>query len=210
MIRIKNGIWTIWVLWIFNVAALVGISIGFEEWFVTKTPLNLMISSLLLFLAFPVNTARKGVIFAFLWFGGMFAEWFGVHYGILFGTYSYGANLGVKIDGVPALIGINWALLTFITARIAQYFSKNNILQILLGATLMLILDYFMEQSAPRFDFWEFRDGVAPLKNYITWFLVAVLFHALVSWMKITGDLRFSIHLYAAQLLFFVYFFSWF
>ncbi len=140
----------------------------------------------------------------------MFAEWIGIHYGILFGTYSYGANLGVKIDGVPVLIGINWALLTFITARIAQYVSKNNILQILLGATLMLILDYFMEQSAPRFDFWEFKDGVAPLKNYITWFLVAVLFHILVKWMKITGDLRFSIHLYAAQLLFFVYFFSWF
>jgi len=140
--------------------------------------------------------------------GGMLAEWIGVHYGILFGTYSYGANLGAKIDGVPLLIGINWALLTFITARIAQYLSKNNILQILLGATLMLLLDYFMEHSAPRFDFWEFKDGLAPLKNYITWFLVAVLFHTLVKWIKITGDLRFSMHLYAAQLLFFVYFFS--
>ncbi len=140
----------------------------------------------------------------------MFAEWIGIHYGTLFGTYSYGANLGVKIDGVPVLIGINWALLTFITASISQYFSKNTILQILLGAAFMLLLDYFMEQNAPRFDFWEFKDGIAPIKNYISWFLVAVAFHTLVKWMKITGDLGFSSHLYGAQLLFFVYFFFWF
>lgn len=206
----KKDILAIWILWIFNIAALVGISIGFEEWFVSKTPLNLIISTLLLFIVFPVNTARKGAVFALLWFGGMLAEWLGVHYGILFGSYSYGANLGLKVDGVPLLIGINWALLTFISARIAQHLIKNNIVQILLGATLMLILDYFMEHSAPRFDFWEFEDGLAPLKNYISWFLIAVLFHTLVKWTKLTGDLRFSLHLYAAQLLFFVYFYNWF
>jgi putative membrane protein len=118
--------------------------------------------------------------------------------------------LGVKLDGVPILIGINWALLAFITARIAQYVSTNAIFQVLVGASLMLILDYFMEHSAPRFDFWEFKDGVVPIKNYITWFLVAVLFHVLLKLADIKGELRFSVHLYAAQLLFFVYFFSWF
>lgn len=210
MMRFKIDIWAIWILWIFNIAALVGISIGYEEWFVTKTPLNLMISSLLLFLVFPLNTVKKVALFAVLWFGGMLAEWIGIHYGTLFGTYSYGANLGIKLDGVPILIGINWALLTFITARIAQYMSNNSIFQVLLGASLMLILDYFMEQSAPRFDFWEFKDGVVPVKNYITWFLVAVLFHLILKWGDIRGELRFSVHLYAAQLLFFVYFFSWF
>ncbi len=61
--KINNGNWTIWVLWIFNIAALIGISMGFEGWFVSKTPLNLIISSFLLFLAFPVNTTKKGGTF---------------------------------------------------------------------------------------------------------------------------------------------------
>ncbi|MGB5378779.1 carotenoid biosynthesis protein [Muriicola sp.] len=208
--QIKNGIWAIYVVWLFNISAIAGISLGFEEWFVTKTPLNLIISSLLFFLVFPVDNTKKGLIFGLLWFGGMFAEWIGIHYGILFGTYSYGANLGIKIDGVPVLIGINWALLTFITARIAQYLNKNSILQIFIGASLMLVIDFFMEQSAPRFDFWEFQNDVVPFKNYVSWFLIALLFHGVIKWTKITGDLRFSIHLYAAQLLFFVYFYIWF
>jgi len=205
-----NAKWAIWVIWIFHSSALIGISLGFEDWFVSKTPVNLVISSILLFLVFPIDTVRKIGVFALLWFGGMFAEWVGVHYGILFGTYSYGANLGPKFDGVPLLIGVNWALLSFISARIAQFVSGKAIIQIVFAASLMLVLDYFMEQSAPRFDFWEFDQGMVPLKNYICWLGVALLFQALIRVMKISGDLKFSVHLYAAQLVFFLYFFFWF
>lgn len=206
----KNGIWALVVIWMFHIAALIGISIGFEEWFVTKTPVNLIISSILLFLVYPIDTRKKTAVFAVLWILGMFAEWIGVKYGILFGTYSYGANLGPKLDGVPYLIGVNWALLSFITASIAQYLVKKPILQVIFAALLMLVLDFFMEQSAPRFDFWEFDMNVVPLSNYVCWLAVALIFQIIIQAAKISGNLKFSAHLYSAQLIFFLYSFLWF
>lgn len=147
------------------------------------------------------------MVFGLFCIGGMLAEWIGVHYGVLFGNYAYGSNFGPKLDGVPFLIGINWALLTFITASIATYLVTNKIAQIILAASLMVLLDFFMEHSAPRFDFWSFEGAIVPLKNYVTWFVVAVLFQTIIQFKKIKGDLTFSINLYVAQLVFFVYFF---
>ncbi len=210
MLDKRNTSWAIWVVWIFHISALIGISAGFETWFVTKTPINLLISSFLLILVFPVDTAKKSILFAALWFFGMLAEWIGVSYGILFGSYSYGENLGPKWDGVPFLIGINWALLSFITARIAQYISSKGVTQVVLAALLMLVLDWFMEQMAPRFDFWEFEEGIVPLSNYTCWLGLALIFQWAIQRMKITGDLRFSAHLYTAQLVFFLFFYLWF
>ncbi len=198
------------MIWIFHISALIGISVGFEEWFVSKTPINLLISSFLLFLAFPLDTGKKIGFFILLWSLGMLAEWIGVHYGILFGSYTYGFNLGPKIDGVPVLIGINWALLTFVTASIAQYVTSKGIFQVVFAGFLMLVLDYFMEQTAPRFDFWEFERGVVPLWNYVSWLGLALVFQMGIRWLKISGDLRFSAHLYAVQLIFFLYFYLWF
>ncbi len=206
----KYSKWAIFTVWLFHISALLGISLGFEAWFVEKTPLNLLISSTLLFLVYPINSPGKYFSFLVFWTGGMLAEWIGVHYGVLFGSYSYGANLGPKIDGIPVLIGVNWALLTFITGSIATCLSKNDTLQLFLGASLMVLLDFFMEQNASRFDFWSFEGNVVPLKNYICWFLLALLFQWVLKRNKITGHLPFSAHLFAAQLLFFVYFYLWF
>ncbi|MBT8285941.1 MAG: carotenoid biosynthesis protein [Flavobacteriaceae bacterium] len=210
MPELKNGYWALWVIWIFHISALIGISLGFEAWFVAKTPVNLIISSILLFLVFPIDTRKKTAVFALLWILGMLAEWVGVKYGILFGSYEYGANLGPKLDGVPYLIGVNWALLSFITARLAQYLFKKSVPQLIFAALLMLVLDFFMEQSAPRFDFWEFDKGLVPLSNYICWLAVALIFQYIIHRTKITGDIKFSAHLYTAQLVFFLYFFLWF
>ena len=206
----KYSRWAIFTVWLFHISALLGISLGFEAWFVEKTPLNLLISSTLLFLVYPINTPRKYFLFLVFWTGGMLAEWIGVHFGVLFGSYSYGENLGPKIDGIPILIGVNWALLTFITWSIATYLSKNNLLQLFLGASLMVLLDFFMEQNASRFNFWSFEGNIVPLKNYICWFLLALLFQWVLQRNKISGYLPFAVHLFAAQLLFFVYFYLWF
>ena len=44
----------------------------------------------------------------------------------------------------------------------------------------MVLYDVIMEQVAPVMDMWKFDDGVPPLRNYISWFLLAVIFHSLV------------------------------
>lgn len=210
MLDQRNANWAVWVIWVFHISALLGISLGFESWFVSKTPVNLILSSILLFLAYPIDNLKKTGLFALLWLLGMLSEWVGVNYGILFGSYAYGMNLGPKIDGVPFLIGVNWALLSFITARIAQYVTDKGILQVIFAAFLMLVLDFFMEQTAPRFDFWEFDGDIVPLKNYLSWLAIALLFQFVIRAVRLNGDLKFSAHLYTAQLVFFLYFFIWF
>lgn len=195
------------VVWLFHIAALIGISMGYQEWFVSKTPLNLSISLILFIWVYPLDNAKKYLAFALFFAGGMFAEWLGVNYGVLFGTYNYGTNFGPKLDGVPYLIGVYWGILTFISATLATKVTSNAPLKIVLAAGLMVFLDFFMEHSAPVFDFWTFEGGTAPLENYTTWFSLAVVFQVILHFLKQEGNLIFSLHLYMAQLIFFGYFF---
>ncbi|GGG57803.1 hypothetical protein GCM10011414_29500 [Croceivirga lutea] len=202
---IRVNQFAIFLLWLFHISAIIGISIGYEDWFVSKTPLNLLVSALLFVFIYPINNLKKIGLLVTFFVIGMFVEWLGVNYSLLFGTYSYGNNLGIKVDGVPLFIGMYWALLTFVTAEIALLLTKNAWLKILTASLLMVVLDVFMEQLAPRFDFWSFGE-IVPLSNYITWFAVALLLQTIVYYSKVTGNRTIAIHLYLVQLLFFIYF----
>lgn len=197
---------SIFIIWLFQLTAMIGISTGFEDWFISKTPINLSLIFLLLIWSIPEKSVRFGIAIGVFFLGGMLLEWLGVHYGVLFGNYEYGNNLGLKIFGVPLFIGINWAALTLASAGIASSILKNKIARVFLGAGLMVFLDFFLELSAPTFDFWFFENGVVPLKNYIDWFGVALLFNFIYQSLNLKGNSTFSYHLYAAQLVFFVYF----
>lgn len=198
---------TISIVWLFHISALIGVSLGNLDWFIEKTPLNLCLSLLLFFISYPLIKQKQWLAFAIFFIGGMFAEWLGVKFNLLFGTYAYGSNFGPKLDGVPLLIGCYWALLTFITSSILDYSKLAVWLKVILGSVLMVILDFFMEHSAPTFDFWTFDGNVAPLQNYIAWFSIAVIFHIILRLFKINGNKVFSLNLYLAQLIFFMYFY---
>jgi putative membrane protein len=197
----------IFFLWLVHVAAILGVMLGYEEWFITKTPANLAFLFILTVLLLPVRSpvAVWSMIFFFL--SGMFVEWLGVNHGLLFGTYSYGANLGIKFQGVPLLIGVNWAILVMITGVIANQVSQNRWIRVFTGSALMVGLDFLMEHSAPRLDFWEFQGGIAPISNYVAWFGIACLLHAVFQLTKITGSYRFAFHMFVAQAVFFLAFF---
>ena len=209
LLPVKN-IWAIGLIWLFHATAIIGISIGYVDWFIEKTPLNLCLSLLLFLVVYPINTIKKWVAFLLFFAAGMFAEWLGITTGLLFGEYHYGTNFGVKIEGVPLLIGSYWAILTFITMSITDYLKTNIFLKMILAAALMVLLDFFMEASAARFNFWEFLNNEPPLLNYICWFALGLLFQIILRALKITGDKPFSMHLYLAQLFFFVYFYFYY
>ncbi|MFD0861219.1 carotenoid biosynthesis protein [Sungkyunkwania multivorans] len=200
---------SIFLIWLFNITAVIGISMGQSEWFTDKTPLNMILILITSVLVFPLNTSKKWGLFLFIGAFGIFVEWLGVHYGLIFGDYSYGQNFGPKLDGVPYLIGVNWAILVFITSEISKKISLNYWVRAVIGAALMVFLDLFMEVSAPIFDFWAFDGQVAPLQNYVGWFFVAVFLHLVLLRAKISIHPIFAQHLYASQLAFFVYFFFW-
>lgn len=191
------------MIWLFIVSALIGIALGYTDWFISKTPLNLLIGAALLWLNFPINKAQTVAVWFFAFATGMIVEIIGVKTGLLFGEYFYGENLGAKFMGVPYLIGIYWAVLSFICAAIGKRYVKDNFAAALIGASLMVLLDFFIEQLAGQFDFWHFKNGIVPLQNYVTWFVVAFGLQFLLLKTAPIKGFQYSLHLFLSQLAFF-------
>lgn len=200
-------IFSIGLVWLFHISAAVGICLGHADWFLSKTPLNLSLAFFLLLLNYPVSSLKKWFIIILSFFFGILAEWLGVHYGLIFGHYIYGENLGPKISGVPLLIGVNWAVLILITGELTNRLLRKKWFRIISGGLLMVFIDFFMEKSAPVFDFWEFDGGQAPFQNYVGWFFLSILLHWAYQSLKIEGNTRFSAHLFICQLAFFTFFY---
>jgi putative membrane protein len=193
------------IIWLFHLSAIIGISIGYKDWFASKTPLNLIIQNGILIAFLPIKSFKSISIYFLLALLGMGVEILGVNSGFPFGTYLYGENLGFKLFGVPILIGLNWALLVFVTASmIPKRWNGSKIVNAIIGATLMLVLDYFMEFSAPALDFWEFTPINPPLSNYVSWFIAAFIMHAILQFKGIKANRIVSSQIYLAQLLFFI------
>jgi len=193
----------IFLIWLLHISGLIGILSGQADWFVPKTPLNLLLMVLLFLWIFPLDTIRKTSLFAFICVAGISAEWIGVHTGWLFGSYQYGENLGPKLDGIPYLIGVNWALLSFCSGCVSANLPVPSWARILFGALILIGLDFFMEGVAPVLDFWTFEGGLPTLWNYICWFVLAVLFLWGYEKLGIKGNRTFSLHLLVAQFVFF-------
>lgn len=137
---------------------------------------------------------------------GFIAESLGVNFGLIFGTYSYGENLGYKLLGVPLMICVNWVLLIATSADIAKYISKNIIVSALIGSALLTGLDIILEVFAPRFDFWEFENGVVPLQNYIGWFVTAFVAQLGYQYFEVKTNTIISWHVLISIILFFTAF----
>ena len=203
----KNKIFiSIFIIWLFNISGIVGILSSCSAWFLGLTPLNLLIYVVLIIWNLEPISKQFLIAFSLPFFIGFFTEYLGVNYGLLFGTYAYGDNLGIKIWGVPLMICVNWALLTFITADLSRLIHKNIIVRSLLGGLLMMILDVIIEVSAPRFDFWEFKNNTIPLKNYIAWFIIGSIAHYLYNQISLKTNMKLSIHIFAALTFFFLAF----
>lgn len=193
------------LLYLFHISAIIGIALGHLDWFAVKTPLNLSLLFLLCCWIYPIEDRRTVIVSVFFFLAGMFVEIMGVQYGLFFGDYAYGDNLGFKILGVPFLIGINWCVLVLITGCISNHIFNNKYLRVISGASLMLILDFFMESSAPVLDFWEFEHSIAPLSNYLAWFVIALILHGVFQGFNSRGHFGFSLHAFLNQLIFFAF-----
>ena len=193
---------SIGIIWLFHLCGIVGILYGDSQWFVGATPLNLSLCFVLLMLT-SWDSPKVFLIALIAFIVGMVAEALGVNYGLIFGHYQYGDALGIKITGVPLLIGVNWAILVICCGAIAEDLAGNFYTKVLLGIGLMLLLDLVIEPIAPILDFWEFNGGVAPTQNYIGWLAVALPLHLLYQSLKIKLKGNFTHHLFLLQIIFF-------
>ena len=196
---------SVFIIWLFHLCGMVGISYGNKEFFLAFTPINLFISFVLLF-ANQKQLESKELKSAFLiFFIGMMSEILGVNYGLIFGDYVYLDNLGVKILGVPVLIGVNWIILTYITGSLSSFIFKNKYVSILMGAILMIALDLLIEPVAPLLGFWIFDLPEVPLQNYIGWFVIGLITQVIFQLKIVEKEFTFSTHLLIVNAIFFAF-----
>jgi uncharacterized membrane protein len=188
-------------LWVIHVSGIIGIYLGHDDFFFPKSGGTILYILLLLVLWFPVKEIKSWLLFVGCAATGIVAEWIGVHTGKLFGEYHYLDNMGYDLDGVPYLIGVNWAVLVFITHSMAQVVFKSKYLVATAGAGLMVFIDYFLEQMCEYAGFWTFDNG-AGFYNYLCWFIIAWFLHLAAFEVKLKGDPKIAAHLYIVQLIF--------
>ena len=197
------------LVWLFTISGILGIISTASDWFLALTPLYLFLNFLIILLCLKDQTVRvlKGISIPFIL--GFITEALGVNFGLVYGSYTYGENLGLKIFEVPLIICLNWCLLTIVSADVGKFVTRNKGLRILCGALLMILLDFLIEISAPRFDFWVFKDGIVPLTNYFGWFLVASISHWWYQSFKINTNSKISCHVITCLFVFFSIFIFW-
>lgn len=147
--------------------------LGHAEALMTLTPYNLLFASALLFFN-AESIGRKYIIwFLVVALAGYLLEVIGVKTGLVFGEYTYGSMLGIKILEVPLIIGLNWAVLVFATAAVVRNLRWPGWLKAAAASTLMLAYDFLLEPVAIRFDFWTWAGGSIPVQNYAAWWVIA-------------------------------------
>jgi putative membrane protein len=160
---------------IFYLVGLVGMSIGpYKSFFVGLSFFHLLLSFGILLLGRKKHSAKLWLYIGLAFATGMTVEWIGVHTGYLFGDYHYGRVLGPKVFAVPLIIGINWAMLSIVSAALLSSLKLGFWLEVVLAAALMVFLDFLMEPVAVKLGFWYWQGGLIPRFNYVCWFLTSL------------------------------------
>jgi len=156
-----------------------------RDFFILLTPFVLFISLFILFIFHERGPGLKvALVFLSIFIVSFAVEAAGVATGKIFGSYTYGSGLGIKLFDTPLLIGFNWILLVYCTSAIFEKVPVHSIVKITGASLLMVIYDLVMEQVAPVMDMWSFEGGTVPAVNYLSWFVLAFIFHSAV---KVSG-----------------------
>ncbi len=207
---------------LFNIAGAIGILFTpYKNWFIQNTPVYLLVMAALL-----IITQKEKSIYFFLFMlitfaVGFLVEYTGANTGLIFGHYTYGNILGMKLFGVPLIIGVNWFIVIYCTGIATQVYENKMLKRInekgltinakvqkisfIIDASLLAVFfDWVMEPVAGKLDFWRWEGGSIPFYNYICWLLISALLLALFQLFPFTKRNLFAVHLLIIQVLFFL------
>lgn len=163
------------VLILSYVAGVIGLRIpAVAPYFALLTPVHL-VASLAVLLLYHTDWRPAFLIYAVLAIlTGFFVEVLGVHTGYIFGEYAYGPGLGPHLWSVPPVIGLNWLLLSYCSGSVCDRLPLPLYMKTIAAATLMVVLDFFIEPVAVQLNFWSWTGGIIPLRNYLAWWFVGL------------------------------------
>ena len=133
------------------------------------TPFSLLLLVGVFFLYHDNRDKRLWTVMIFIFLAGYGIEVAGVMTGKIFGVYEYGKTLGVKVAGVPLIIGVNWVLMVYGGIALASLARLGRLFGSLLAAVIMTGSDFFIEKFAILSDMWSWQNTEPPLQNYISW-----------------------------------------
>lgn len=199
----KENVSTFLIL-LFYGAGLLGIlATSTRDLFLLATPINLFLSAIIL-LWNHLTWNRSFLFYSVVaLLTGMLVEIIGVQTGVIFGTYEYGQTLGYKIANVPIVIGLNWLVCSYCCGVIANQLKVNIFLKAMIGAFLMVALDYVIEPTAMKMDFWSWANNQVPILNYIAWYVISFALLLLFFTLPFAKKNNIAIILYITQWLFF-------
>lgn len=175
-----------------------------RPYFEVATPFSLILTSILL-LSFHREWNLAFITFIVItYLSGFLVEVAGVNTNFIFGSYIYGATLGIKLWEVPLIIGLNWLLLTYICGSISSNITDHIFLNSLIGSLIMVILDILIEPVAIHLDFWQWEGGKIPLQNFIGWFLVALILQSVFHNLQFDKKNIMAKYVLSVQAIFFI------
>jgi len=151
---------------------------------------SLTILSVILFFLTSASHAliTRGPIWALSWFGisagiGFVTELSGVHTSFPFGVYSYGSRLGPLLFGVPLLIPLAWAMMSYPAMLVGRKLAKGSGASVIVGAIALSGWDLFLDPQMVAEGHWTWTDsgptlpGIhgIPIQNFVGWFFVSLL-----------------------------------
>lgn len=166
-----------WIIFIsiFYLVGIVGISLEqIRDTIVPLSSFHLLLTFVVLYFS-RIGNKNKYLLYVFvLFFYGMLLEVIGTKTGLLFGDYFYGETLDAKLFGVPLIIGINWATMVVCSCTLVKNLKGTIFFKILVASILMTALDFLIEPVAMELDFWQWKNGIIPIFNYVCWFLLSL------------------------------------
>jgi bisanhydrobacterioruberin hydratase len=194
------------IIILFHLVGLYGfLTPSFEPLFIKLVPYHLLL--MLGLMVLTVND-RSVDLFKFaigVYMAGFFIEVIGVNTGQIFGDYTYGSALGIKLWATPLLIGVNWLVLVYCTGVFLQTFNLNSKwLFSALGAGILLGIDFLIEPVAIRFDYWSWFEGIIPIQNYLGWYIFSYGLFLFFSGLNFNKKNKAAVVLLFAQLGFFL------
>ncbi|MCX8490914.1 MAG: carotenoid biosynthesis protein [Cyclobacteriaceae bacterium] len=193
------------VLIVFHFAGFCGLLSPYSSLFMLLTPFNLMLSAVLLWRHHVSEVKPLIYFFGFTFTLGFFVEYLGANFGFLFGSYSYGDTLGIKLLNVPIVIGLNWMMIIYSIATVLDRTSISIWAKVTVGSALAVFMDWLIEPIAIRYDFWSWEQGAIPLQNYFGWLITSAVMLAAYYLFKVESKNRLALPLYIVQASFFAF-----
>jgi putative membrane protein len=132
-----------------------------------------------------------------------FLEALGTHTGLIFGPYSYGPTLGLKLFQVPIVIALNWLIVIMAVLSLTASIRSSFLAALLVGAGAVLF-DFVMEPVAIALDYWTWQAVTIPLQNYLAWFGIAFATALVFRLVRLRVDTRIPPLYVAVQFVFFL------